>query len=159
MSRGPGRQQRDILDAVAKDPGGVIVTHPSMTTSEKVSRRRAAHQLADAGRIQLTAERFRGLDGRPVTQLIAWPLGVATPESHVQERGGGQHVILPGAHGTATNEMIAALSGVSVSTVKRERAAMDSGHAEPTPAELPAASQRIVSDIQSVLDALIPQET
>ena len=63
MSRGPGRRQRQILDALNAAPvdGGVWVTDPDETTSEQVSARRAAYRLEELGKLKLVV-----LDGRLV---------------------------------------------------------------------------------------------
>lgn len=155
MSRGPGRHQKDILDAVAEHPEGVFVTEPEMATSDKAARRRAAHQLATAGRIQLTAETIRNPDGRPVTHLIAWPLGVETPASHVQKRG-NQKVVLPGSEIALTNAMIAAMSGSSVSTVKRDRAELRAGEdmGGTSPHEVDPRIDHIVQNVRDAVASL-----
>lgn len=63
MSRGPGRRQQQLLDALAAAPadGGVWVTDQSETASEQVSARRAAYRLEELGRVKLVV-----LDGRLV---------------------------------------------------------------------------------------------
>lgn len=67
MSRGPGRWQRAILDAVESGP--VVLTHPDHTPAEQSAIRRAANILAAAGRIKLTAERVAG----GASRLVAYP--------------------------------------------------------------------------------------
>lgn len=55
MSRGPGVQQRRLLDALATvdRDGGVYVTDTEATGSENVSARRAAYKLEQTGQIKL----------------------------------------------------------------------------------------------------------
>lgn len=67
MSRGPGRWQRAILDAVERGP--VALTHPDQTPAEQGAIRRAANVLEATGRIKLTAERVEGGPSR----LVAYP--------------------------------------------------------------------------------------
>lgn len=67
MSRGPGRWQRAILDAVERGP--VALTRPDLTPAEQSAIRRAANVLESAGRIKLTAERVAGGPAR----LVAYP--------------------------------------------------------------------------------------
>lgn len=67
MSRGPGRWQRAILDAVERGP--VVLTHPDQTPAERSAIRRAANILDTAGRIKLTSERVEGGPAR----LVAHP--------------------------------------------------------------------------------------
>lgn len=76
MSRGPGRWQRLILEAVG-DGRGIVPTEyvyhrlgRPLTSSEHSALIRAAHQLAAAGRIRIA---------RPGTWLVAIPPGIERP--------------------------------------------------------------------------------
>lgn len=61
MSRGHGRWQRLILEAVRTADDGVVLTSCEDTEAEQVSIRRAAHSLERSGRIALSSE---VIDGR-----------------------------------------------------------------------------------------------
>lgn len=77
MSRGPGRRQRALLDALER-PGvdGVVVTEADETHAEQVANRRAAYTLEKAGRIQLVVQRFD--DGN---RLVAYRSDFELPET------------------------------------------------------------------------------
>lgn len=68
MSRGPGRWQRVILDAVARHNDGVFLTAPTDTRAEAVAIRRAARTLAAADRVRVRLEPVEG--ARP--RLVAY---------------------------------------------------------------------------------------
>ena len=79
MSRGPGRWQRMILDAVEANPvGGVVLTRADDPHSVQNAVRRAANQLEKAGRITLTAVRIDGTN-----RLMAFPADVEPPPHQV----------------------------------------------------------------------------
>lgn len=71
MSRGPGRRQRALLEAV-NEHGAVGVTHPDDTASEQVAYRRAAYILEAAGKIELRSAKVEG-----IPRLVAYPAGTA----------------------------------------------------------------------------------
>lgn len=75
MSRGPGRWQRVILDAVARHSDGVFLTAPSDTRAEAVAIRRAARTLAAADRVRVRMEPVSG--GRP--RLVAYRFNPCAP--------------------------------------------------------------------------------
>lgn len=62
MSTGPGRIGRVILDSLADLPpgSGVYVVPDDATRAESNAYRRAAHTLADGGRVRLELSRSRG---------------------------------------------------------------------------------------------------
>ena len=76
MSHGPGKWQRAILDALQQSDA-VVITHPDFTPAEQVALRRAAHRLADDGRIVLTSER---VGGQP--RLVAYRAGLSIEPAH-----------------------------------------------------------------------------
>ena len=73
MSRGPGRWQRAILDAVSEH-GAAVLTREGSAPSDQNAVRRAAYALERAGRVQLTSERVRGR-----ARLVAYPMDAAVP--------------------------------------------------------------------------------
>lgn len=67
MSRGPGKWQRAILDALDNSDGGVVITRPDNTPAVKSAVRRAASKLEDAGKLVLVPVRFG-----TVNRLVAY---------------------------------------------------------------------------------------
>lgn len=92
MSRGPGRWQRAILDAVEQAPAGsgVGITHPDDSEAVQSAVRRAARQLEAAGKIALTSER---VSGRP--RLVAYAPEAAVPPHRVVNGLDGKNYRLP----------------------------------------------------------------
>ena len=82
MSRGPGRRQRELLDAVADSDVGVRVTEPTETVSEQSAWRRAAYTLERAGKITLGSVYVEG-----TPRLVAYRPGTGVP-FHVSTGGG-----------------------------------------------------------------------
>lgn len=74
MSRGPGRWQRAILDALA-ERDAVGITHPDMTHAEQNAVRRAARTLEAAGKLALTSQRVDG-----IARLVAYRPDADAPE-------------------------------------------------------------------------------
>lgn len=89
MSRGPGRWQRAILDALG-EAEAVVVTNPDFTTAEQVAVRRAAHRLAADGRIVLTSQRV-GV----VPRLVAYRAGATVPPTRVVTGRDGKTYMMP----------------------------------------------------------------
>lgn len=77
MSRGPGRWQRAILEALEANPtSGVVVTDGS--ASEQAARRSAANRLERRGLVVVASVK---VDGRP--RLVAYLPGRAPAFRHV----------------------------------------------------------------------------
>lgn len=92
MSRGPGIWQRAILERT--DQGkALILTGPDQTHADQNAIRRAAHKLADAGRIKLISHRFDG-----VNRLVAIPADMPAPEPLQVTGLDGKTYLQPGRH-------------------------------------------------------------
>ena len=77
VSRGPGRWQRAILEALEADPSAnVVLTRPDDPRSVQNAVRRAAAQLEAAGRIRVVAMKVEGN-----TRLVAVAPGSSVPPS------------------------------------------------------------------------------
>ena len=120
MSRGPGKWQRRLLDAVeAAGDRGVLAVSIDGTASQKVAQRRAARELAKAGRIKLGA--YSGIDGHH--RMVAYPPDVEVCTVEIMGVDGKTYRVDRGrgaAGRVLSNKGIADTMGVSVSTVIRD---------------------------------------
>ncbi len=90
MSKGPGRWQRVLLDALEESPfigvGGTVWAHLDRpaTRSEEVAARRAAKRLAETGQVRAIYRRLPRVDSKNEThQLVLTRLDYLMPSDLV----------------------------------------------------------------------------
>ncbi len=92
MSRGPGRWQRAILDAVADHPDQPVqLTFPEMSYSTQVAILRAARTLEAAGKVQTASVRVDS-----VNRLVVLAPDVEAPPTRKVTGLDGKVYKLPG---------------------------------------------------------------
>lgn len=90
MSRGPGRWQRKVLDALAREPGAIL-THAGRSHVEQNAIRRAAYTLEAAGKLKLVSQRIDG-----VRRLVVYRLDFPTPPVRFVTGVDGKQYRVPG---------------------------------------------------------------
>lgn len=125
MSRGPGRWQRVLLDALEQSPfigvGGTVWAHlgRAATRSEEVAARRAAKRLVETGQARAIYRKLPRYGGGGDThQLLLTRLDYLMPSDLVPINA-SSWVDTKGGHTISTRAQAAVL-GVSQSTVVRD---------------------------------------